>query len=119
MILENGEYDLTKLFGLIAELGESLNENRNLSVALYTQATNVKVCLLCSSFGGCGGSHEVGLVGAGDSFTVRVCPPKVHVALPTMLFPLCTNKGLNLCRFNLDKTQGLGPFVHLWEPRAW
>ncbi|KXN88188.1 hypothetical protein AN958_07647, partial [Leucoagaricus sp. SymC.cos] len=42
MILENGEYDLSKLFALIAELGESLNENRSLSVALYTQATNVK-----------------------------------------------------------------------------
>ncbi|KAF5360729.1 hypothetical protein D9756_004782 [Leucocoprinus leucothites] len=42
MILENGEYDLSKLFALIAELGESLNENRSLAVALYTQATNVK-----------------------------------------------------------------------------
>jgi hypothetical protein len=42
MILE-GEYDLGKLFALIAELGESLNENRSLSVSLYAQATNVKV----------------------------------------------------------------------------
>lgn len=45
MILENGEYDLSKLFALIAELGESLNENRSLSVSLYAQATNVKVCV--------------------------------------------------------------------------
>lgn len=43
MILENGEYDLSKLFALIAELGESLNENRSLSVSLYAQANNVKV----------------------------------------------------------------------------
>jgi len=43
MILENGEYDLSKLFALIAELGESLNENRSLAVSSYTQATNVKV----------------------------------------------------------------------------
>jgi hypothetical protein len=48
MILENGEYDLSKLFALIAELGESLNENRSLSVSLYAQANNVKVGVLWS-----------------------------------------------------------------------
>jgi len=46
MILENGEYDLSKLFALIAELGESLSENRSLAVASYTQATNVKVNMI-------------------------------------------------------------------------
>jgi hypothetical protein len=53
MILENGEYDLSKLFGLIAELGESLNENRSLSVSLYAQANNVKVGCVAEGVVGC------------------------------------------------------------------
>lgn len=53
MILENGEYDLSKLFALIAELGESLSENRSLAVASYTQATNVKVNMINGVTGIC------------------------------------------------------------------
>lgn len=102
MILENGEYDLTKLFALIAELGESLNENRSLSVALYTQATNVKVGVVWSFVGVCGGSKEARLVVAGYSFTVRIRPTKVCSTATLTLFQY-----LHIYRFNLDKTQGL------------
>lgn len=51
MILDTGEYDLSKLFALIAELGESLNENRSLSVSLYAQANDVRVCRVTRAYG--------------------------------------------------------------------
>ncbi|KAF9454768.1 hypothetical protein P691DRAFT_197029 [Macrolepiota fuliginosa MF-IS2] len=82
MILENGEYDLTKLFALIAELGESLNENRSLSVSLYAQATNVKVCRLCS---------------------VRDTP-LTHRRHIVQTQAIHSQSGYVLRRFNLDKT---------------
>jgi hypothetical protein len=37
------DQELMRLWGLIAELSEELNQNRSLAVSLYSQATNVKV----------------------------------------------------------------------------
>jgi hypothetical protein len=44
-ILEGGDQDLLRLWNLVAELSEEINRNRTLAVSLYTQASNVKVCL--------------------------------------------------------------------------
>ncbi|THV05213.1 hypothetical protein K435DRAFT_713147 [Dendrothele bispora CBS 962.96] len=42
MTIIEGENDLTHLWSIILELSEQLNQNRSLSVSLYTQAGNVK-----------------------------------------------------------------------------
>jgi hypothetical protein len=43
-ILDGGDDELLRLWALIAELSEELNQNRALAVSLYSQASNVKVC---------------------------------------------------------------------------
>lgn len=43
-VLDNNDQDLMQLWAMITELSEQLNQNRNLSVALYGQAGNIKVC---------------------------------------------------------------------------
>ena len=42
------DQELMRLWSLIAELSEELNQNRSLAVSLYSQATNVKVSELSS-----------------------------------------------------------------------
>ncbi|KAF5369529.1 hypothetical protein D9758_002579 [Tetrapyrgos nigripes] len=48
MAIMEGVDDLTQLWGLIQDLSEQLNQNRSLSVSLYTQAGGVKFYLFCS-----------------------------------------------------------------------
>ncbi len=43
-ILDNNDQDLMQLWQIITDLSDQLNQNRTLSVALYGQAGNVKVC---------------------------------------------------------------------------
>ena len=42
----NGETDVMQLWGIITQLGEQLSQNQAMSVALYTTAGKVKVCLV-------------------------------------------------------------------------
>jgi len=45
MTVFEGADDLGQLWSLITELSEQLNQNRNISVSLYTQAGDIKVCM--------------------------------------------------------------------------
>jgi hypothetical protein len=42
----NADQDIMRLWGIIGELSEELNRNRALSVTLYGQVGNLKVCRL-------------------------------------------------------------------------
>jgi len=48
LLSEEMDSDLLRLWGLVAELSEQLNANRAMTAALQSQASQAKVCLLCS-----------------------------------------------------------------------